>query len=225
MRLTRRDVALVRDVSLSHLLARDQIIALGYFNSISRANGRLLLLIRHGFIRRLDTPFFAQSLYASASLAREVVGERISPLLASRASSPRFVAHALSCTNVRIALQRAGTGEWRFEQQLWRTLSNHESHQLKPDGLFLAKVPVFVEVDMGHVAPSKFRSKLLGYRALALSSQCQALYGFPGFRLLIVTSGSLRARHLRRLVPPDPGFECLIQTFEEVGAKHVTAWS
>jgi hypothetical protein len=216
---------LLRELALSHVLCRDHFLELGYFNSITRANTRLRELKRLELLRRLETPFFGQSLYMATKRAAEVVDARISSLIAGRTSSPRFVQHALSVTNVRIALQRKSSAAWRFEQQLWRKIQGSKGLELRPDGLLMASLPIFVEVDMGRASAPRFKEKLTGYQALARSGQCQSLYGFSQFRVLVVTTGPLRSRHLRRLQPSDAGFELLVQTFDEVGATPITPWS
>ncbi|MBV6489937.1 MAG: hypothetical protein CNCCGFBP_00312 [Fimbriimonadaceae bacterium] len=225
MRVTKRDIMLLRELALSHVLCRDHFLELGYFNSITRANTRLRELKRLELLRRLETPFFGQSLYMATKRAAEVVDARISSLIAGRTSSPRFVQHALSVTNVRIALQRKSSAAWRFEQQLWRKIQGSKGLELRPDGLLMASLPIFVEVDMGRASAPRFKEKLTGYQALARSGQCQSLYGFSQFRVLVVTTGPLRSRHLRRLQPSDAGFELLVQTFDEVGATPITPWS
>lgn len=225
MRLTRRDIGVVRDIALSHVLSRDQILRLDYFGSITRVNTRLRQLTSIGLIARLDTPFFGQSLYMATKRAAEVVGETISPLIEGRTSSPRFIQHALQVTNVRLALLKKGEGDWRFEQQLWRKVQGTYSYEVRPDGLFLAGSPIFIEVDMGHAGLPRFKEKLLGYRGLATSDQCNDLYGFPDFKLLTITTGNLRATHLRRALPPDAGFEYLVKTFGEVDATPIPQWS
>lgn len=225
MRVTKRDVSLMRDLALSHVMSRDQIIEVGYFDSVTRVNTRLRELMEVGLVVRLETPFHRQSLYIASKRASDVLGERISPLILNRAPSPRFVQHALAVTNVRLALLKKSAGQWRFEQQLWRKLPGRNTAEIRPDGLHLGKVPIFVEVDMGHVAPSKFKEKLVGYCSLATSAQCQSLYGFEKFCVLTVTTGTLRAGHLANLLPPDAGFSFLAKTFEEVGAISVSSWS
>lgn len=221
MKLTRRDIAVLSDLVLSHVLSRDQLIELGYFGSVCRTNTRMKSLVAEGFAKRLSTPFFGQGLYLAAKGSCEIVGDRVSTLLASRSGSPRFIQHALATTETRIALIKKSGGEWRFEQQLWRQVGRHE---VRPDGLLLASTPTFVEVDMGHVAPSKFKAKLTGYQVLAMEGTCQALYGFPTFRLLTVTTGDLRARHLRHLVS-ELDFEHRVQTFSDLGVAQTPHWS
>ena len=223
MRFTSRDVRLVRDVALSHLMSRDQFLLLDYFGSVTRTNTRLRELCAAGMLKRLTTPFLGQSLYMAGEEAPELLGDRIAPLLVERAGSPRFVRHALSVNNVRIALLKKGGTDWRFEQQLWRTLGKVA---LRPDGLLYTKqIPAFIEVDLGHVSAPKFKEKLLGYRDLASAENCGQLYGFPDFRLLVVTTGTRRARHLRSLLPHHARFDYLVQTFEELGVPMVGCWS
>jgi hypothetical protein len=225
VRFTARDSSLLRDLALSHVLSRDQILRLGYFASVTRVNTRLRELASLSLVRRLETPFFGQGLYVAGKGAGEVVGARIARLLEGRGSSPRLLQHALAVTEVRLALSERGPGHWRFEQQLWRVLDGPEPHEIRPDGLFTASTPIFVEVDLGHVALPKFREKLTGYRALARSGQSPALYQFGDFRVLTVTTGGLRARHLRHQLPPEPGFELLVQTFADLGVAPLECWS
>jgi hypothetical protein len=176
-------------------------------------------------VKRYETPYYAQSLYIPGPKARDVSGERIARLLDGRSGTPRFLQHALSVTNVRIALERRAGGQWRYEQQLRRSCEEGSHFEVRPDGLFLTLSPIFVEVDLGHVAPTKFAEKLKSYAKLADSGHCESLYGFSSFRLLTVTTGTLRARHLRRLLPREAGFDFLVQTFEEVGAAPIFSWS
>lgn len=225
MSLTKRDVTILRDLALSHALTRDQFIRLGYFGSITRANARLRELMKNGLISRLQTPFFNQSIYSVTKRAADVVGGRIAPLIQNRASSPRFLQHALTTTESRIALQSKFGGDWRFEQQLWRKLDAGSGREIRPDGMVVASAAVFVEVDLGHVSPGKFRDKLLGYQELALSGRCQDLYGLADFRLLTLTTGKTRARHLDRLTPQPAGFEHRIHTFADLGVAMTNSWS
>lgn len=226
MKITRRDIAVLRDVALSHSLTSSQAIELGYFGSPTRANTRFRELGKAGFVRKLDCQFLRQNLFIATRLAAEVVGDKVGKLIEGRTSSPRFLQHALSLTNVRIALSRRSDAPWRFEQQLWRKVRTSKLIEVRPDGLLqVPSLPIFIEVDLGNTGLPRFKEKLDSYQALATSGQCQDLYGFPDFRLLTVTTGQLRARNLRCAIRSDIRFECLIQTFEEVGAAPVASWS
>lgn len=225
LKVTRRDVRFLRDLALSHALTRDQIISLGYFGSVTRANARLRRLVKAGLIHRLATPFYLQSIYSVTKLVVNIVGERIAPLVRGRAVSPRFLQHALTVTEVRLAVTKALDGNWFFEQQLWRTLNRGSGKAVRPDGLVLGVTATFVEVDLGHVAPSKFREKLLAYQELALTEQCMGLYGFDCFSLMTITTGKTRAHHLNRLTPRDAGFDHKVVTFAEIGVAMTNSWS
>lgn len=213
-----------KDLIYSLAWYRDQAIHLRYFTSVTRANSRFRELCKEGFLRRLQTPFLQQSIYIATQRAAELMDGKIARLVSGRLGSPQFLRHCLSVTNTRIALIRRTAGEWRFEQELWRKLPS-QGIEVRPDGLVTASTPIFVEVDLGHAAPSRFKEKLQGYAFLAHSGLCRELYGFEYFRLLTVTTGALRARHLRNLLPHDSGFEHIVQTFEECGVTPIPSWS
>jgi len=228
LRLTHRDVRLVRDVALSHVLSRDQILALGYFTSVTRANTRLRGLVGIGLLKRLDTPFFSQGLYTVTKRTTEIVGERVAPLIDGRADSPRFLQHALMVTNVRLALMQRGASEWRFEPQLWaRFEAGGVSGEVRPDGLALipGKGALAVEVDLGHVAPAKFAAKLLAFDRFITSGSAQRVWGVDTIRLLTVTTGPLRAQHLVNLTPPACSFLHVVETFATFDLTTLSSWS
>lgn len=227
IRPTERDARLLRDLVLSHVLSRDQAIALGYFGSVTRANARLRGLRELGLVRALDTPFFAQGLYAATPKASGLVGERLAPLAASRTGSPRFLQHALCVTNVRVAMLGRGATGWRFEQQLRAAFrSGGKDLEVRPDGMAVdAGRLVAVEADLGHVAPAKFREKLRAYEAFALSGECCRAWGQDAFTLLVVTTGPLRAARLARLLPAPRGFRLACRPHDALGIGFPGAWS
>lgn len=227
MLLTSRDRSVVRDIALSHILSRDQLIALGYFSSITRANTRLRVLRELGFVKKLETPFFSQSLYMAGVNAPELAGERIAALLKGRAESPRFLQHALSVTAIRIALKERGASEWRFEAQLRRSFTDGgKTFEVRPDGMAIGgKVPLAIEADMGHAALPKLADKLAAFDRFLRSGESERAWGIRQFNLLIVTTGRRRARSIEEQVPEGLVSRCLVQTFTELGAVHVGGWS
>ena len=226
MRVTDRDVQLVRDIALSHVLSRDQVLDLGYFGSLTRVNTRLRSLRDLNLIQRLDTPFFQQSLYAAGTRASDVVSERLGCILAGRSASPRFIRHALMVTNTRIVLARKGA-EWRFEQQALASFRfRGREYTVRPDGLAKTRAGVLaVEVDLGHVSPSKFAEKLLGYDAFLASKQCLPAWQTDSFSLLTLTTGTSRAQKLRSLMPRESALSMHCQTFEQFGLYLIGGWS
>lgn len=198
MKLTDRDRKLARDISLSHVLSRDQTLRLGYFGSVTRANTRLRGLVHQGFLQVLATPYHGQFLYGTGRKARDIVGDRIAMLLQARKPTPQFVQHALAVTDVRIALAAQGLATWRFEQQVRHGFSHRgRTVDLRPDGLAVSESRVvFVEVDLGHTAREKWKQRLEGYRAFLKSGEFEGLFGRSTFEVLVVTTGDLRSRHI-----------------------------
>lgn len=228
MQLTSRDIQVLRDFALSHVLSRDQLLALGYFSTVTRVNTRLRELMGVGLVKRLETPFFAQSLYMASASATEVIGERVGPLLAGRSGSPRFLQHALTVTNARISLLGKGASAWRFEQQLRATFAvGGKPLEVRPDGL--AVIPnrglLAVEVDLGHVNPAKFAEKLRAYDAFIATGECKRAWGEPTFRLLTLTTGSLRAKHLAQSLPSGSALVHDVLTFNQFGVQAASNWS
>jgi hypothetical protein len=226
VRLTSRDIRLIKDVALSQLLSRDQIIRLGYFTSVTRANTRLRSLRAEGYLSLLTTPYFWQFLYAPGKRATTVVGERISALLADRAKTPRFIQHSLAVTDVRIALARLGATDWRFEAQSRHPfLQGSSIIEIRPDGLVHWPGQTAIEVDMGHVDPKKFSEKLRAYAVFVASGELQRVWGADSLTLLTVTTGNLRKSRLLRLVAGNASFGIRFETFEELGISRVGGWS
>ncbi|MGV3615295.1 MAG: replication-relaxation family protein [Fimbriimonas sp.] len=228
MRLTARDVRLLRDVALSHVLSRDQMIALRYFGSVTRANTRTRSLVALRFLKRLDTPFFGQGLYSAGPEAAEVLGPSIAPLVRGRADSPRFVQHALAVTNARIELLRRGASAWRFEQQLWSHVEvGGKRLEVRPDGLALIDGgrSLALEIDLGHASPSRFRAKLVALDRFVASGEAAARWGASGLRLLTLTTGSLRARHLLALTPSGCSFAHDCVPFADFNVPVPGSWS
>lgn len=228
MRLTPRDVRLLKDAALSHVLSRDQIIALRYFGSVTRANTRLRSLVSLRLLRRLDTAFFGQGLYSVGPETAELLGPSIYPLVRGRSESPRFTQHALAVTNARIELLRRGASAWRFEQQLWGTVAvGGKRLEVRPDGLalFADGRALALEIDLGHVNPSRFQTKLTALDHFVSSGEASARWGVTGLRLLTLTSGKLRARHLQELTPPGCSFphDCL--PFSDFNLSVPGSWS
>lgn len=228
MQLTSRDLQILRDLALSHVLSRDQLLDLGYFTTVTRVNTRLRELIGAGLVKRLSTPFFTQSLFVASSAAVEVVGERVAPLLAGRSGSPRFLQHSLSVTSARIVLLRRGASAWRFEQQLRTSFSvGGKLMEVRPDGMavFPEKGLLAIEVDLGHVNPSKFAEKLRSYEAFIATNECGRIWGEPSFRLLTLTTGKLRANHLARFLAADSPLIHDVLTFDQFGVQVASNWS
>lgn len=227
MRITERDTRLLKDLALSHVLSRDQILSLGYFGSVTRANTRLRELKQQRLVRVLETPFSTQSLYVPESRAASLLGSRIAALFSARSKSPRFLQHALAVTNVRITLAARTNAEWRFEQQLRVSFPYAgQLFEVRPDGALIAPDKMtLVEVDLGHVAHAKFREKLLSYEAFITSGASAAHYRHPSFQLLVVTTSTQRAAALNRQKPAGCSYELRCIPASSLAISFPGSWS
>lgn len=227
MELTPRDFRLLKDLALSHVLSRDQILALGYFGTVTRVNTRLRQLRAEGLVKRLETPFFSQSLYVVGAKAGPALGTRISRIVAGRSGSPRFLQHALMVTQTRIALMDKGATQWRFEQQLHAQFDRRgRPLEVRPDGLAVMPAgPVAIEVDLGHVAHDKFAAKLRSYSTFITCGACREHWQLPDFKVLVLTTSRSRATKLTGLLTDSASLALRCTTFEELGLPLIGGWS
>ena len=226
MRLTERDVKLLRDLTLSHVLSRDQILELGYFGSVTRVNTRLRGLKDLGLVEVIDTPFFSQKLYKVMPKAAEIVGRRLSALATARIGSPRFLQHALTVTNVRIALKKNGAEQWLFEQQLRNEFRyGGRTYEVRPDGMATERgVPLLIEADLGHVSLPKLTEKLKAYNAFVLSGECTKAWLVPTYTVLFLVPGQTRASRVSGLLA-NPVFTLRVKTLSSLEIPSVGNWS
>ncbi|MBS1702865.1 MAG: replication-relaxation family protein [Armatimonadetes bacterium] len=225
MKLTERDVRLVRDVALSGVLCRSQVVRLGYFSSVSRANRRLRALCGEGMLKPVDTPFHARRLYVPGLAAVSVLGDEVARLVSHRSGTPRFLQHALAVTELRIGLADADR-KWRFEGQArHRFAFGKREHDLRPDGLLLSESgAMFVEADLGHVSLPRFARRFEGYRAYFGGGSFASVYGSRKHRILVVTTGELRRSHVSKAAK-DAGVDADVTTFAALGIPVLGGWS
>lgn len=218
MKLTARDLELIRDVALSHVLSRDQVIRIGYFTSISRANRRLTALTEEGYLRIYDSPFAGQRLYWIGRQSLPYLSVDVQKLVGGRVGSPRFLRHSLAVTEVRLALLAQGATAWRYESELWRKFKvQGVNYEVRPDGSVRnGQISTFIEVDMGNVSQSKFEAKIDAYKAIQKGSSVK-------FNLLIVAPTKARLNTLLKGEVEAPGISA--STFDELGITLPGAWS
>lgn len=225
MKLTDRDLRLIRDVCLSHVLSRDQILALGYFTSVSRANRRLSALVSAHYLKVLQLPFKLQRLFVAGTKSSKVVGPRIASVIRGRAGTPRFLQHSLAVTEIRIATAVIDA-EWRFEPQVRDQFRfGPRLVEVRPDGAVLSDSTVeFIEADLGNVSAAKYAAKISGYARYMESDRYWSSYGDRASSVLTVTTGSRRMSHLQSLLAgQNPQFR--FTTFDQIGAASVEGWS
>lgn len=219
MRLEDRDRRVLAEVFLSRLARRDDLIALGYFNSVSRCNARLLELRREGLVglrTQLDGAELRCPLYFCTSkgirVAADDLGVPLDQALETHRPGMRELAirHALRCTDLRIRIEHALANSDSAKLRRWshELLCRHEfetSHGrpvlVKPDALCVVghqgqDFYVFVEVDLGNASLPRFRDKLARYALYADSGAFADVYPVKTFRVLTVTTEERRLQNL-----------------------------
>lgn len=220
-----RDVDLLTDLSLHHVMTREQIIRLGYFESVSRANARLFKLRHAGLVRLVQPTDFVTSrshLYTASQKAAQMLDNRVARVLEARSFTPRFIDHSLATVDLKCELRRLGMTAWRAETQVRhtyevRTGTTRRVEDLRPDGLaFFGDRLVFVEVDRGHTSRPRIKAKLELYQSYLARGVFGTTYSTHSFHLLVTTTGSLRKRHLIQSKPKGLHFGLSIRTHEEI---------
>ena len=228
MELTSRDSALLEDLALHQVMTRDQIIALGYFTSIPRANARLKHLLDAKLLSRIAIhPLVTarQSMYVVTKRARPLLDPRIAAMVGARSFTVKHIDHCLMVVAVRILFGKAGAAGWHSEPQVRHryTLKRGgvaKTEDVRPDGLVsIDGRRIFIEVDRGNVALARIREKLASFDTYVSSGMFAATYpgGVPA--LLIVTTGARRRAHVLACIGHTRKLPVRVLTLES--AEHV----
>lgn len=205
-----RDRYLLRELSVMRVIDREQAKCVAGFRSTTRANNRLLLLTRAGFLRRF---FFGtvggarKALYAQSPKGAALAEV---PYRGPRRASDQtlaadfFVTHQLWINQVYCFLKfhQIPVADARFV----RWLSFYEpllsGIPLIPDGYAEVVTPtktlaMFLEVDLGHESRSVWQKKVQAYLRYAVSGSFAGQFNQPQFRTIVVTNSERRMNSLR----------------------------
>jgi hypothetical protein len=205
-----RDRHLLRELAVMRVIDRETAKRVGGFRSTTRANCRLLALVRAGLLRR----FFLgagggtqKALYALSPSGANLAGV---PYRGPRRKSDErlvadfFIMHQLRINELYLltkydALPLANA-------QFVRWLEFHEpvasGIPLIPDGYFEIEVPstalaAFLEVDLGHESRKVWQGKVEGYLRYAMSGAFASRFGHAQFRVLVVCDSDRRTASLQ----------------------------
>jgi hypothetical protein len=222
MRLTERDVDILKAVAEYRILRQDHIQQL-FFGSKSTAQYRLSHLYQHGFLNRHFLPVYAgwsPTLYTldkrGVALLKAVCGiDRVN--LWDSDNGHEFLTHTLAIHDFRVAVtvacRQAGytLAQWIGEASLKAdydrvTITDpngkKQSVSLIPDSYFTIETPkgrasFFLEMDMGTMTLGRFQSKIRAYLAYLESKAYQQRYQTRSLRVLTVTTSSTRCANLK----------------------------
>jgi hypothetical protein len=202
--LQERDRRLLEALETMRVVNREQGEVVAGFHSIRRANDRLLLLTRAGFLRRA----FVGSREAVYWLANKPLQER-GRKAGDTASEPAalFLKHRLEInrTNILVEYRSIPVRGWWFVS--WRAFQQPLSATvpLIPDGYFELGCAqgvrgMFLEVDLGTESIPIVTKKASLYVQLAASGEFSQLFGRSQFRVLLLTTSERRLQNIRAAI-------------------------
>ena len=225
MRLTHRDIAVLRCVHDYRVLRRDQIESL-LFPSKNTANERLKRLYHHRFLQRRWCPVeygqgMSQALYLLDARGAEVLAEQpdadhehIGWRASKNLVSSSFLEHTLMINDVRIALTLA-TNQAGARVRQWLgedTLSASSDHvsipgiprrvAVIPDSYFVLdmvdrRAHFFLEADRATLSNKRWGLRIRAYEAYVRSGHYTRRYATQSLRILTVTTGDKRLANLK----------------------------
>lgn len=224
MRLTSRDVKVIKAVNDFRVMRQDQVERL-FFPSRSTAQVRLRLLWEHGFLKR-TFPNVIGSVQNSTiyylvdrrgvELLRNEFGYSDQELRYTGRKEPsdRFLLHTLGLSEIRLAVELSCKAN-NFPLKTWHDEQVYKADYDKvqvgkrfvavvPDAYFVVEVPggvlrFFLEFDRGPEKLSFIKKKMAAYVAYFRSGKCEARYGSNLIRVLTVTEGGITRSGRKRL--------------------------
>jgi hypothetical protein len=208
-----RDRHLLSELAVMRVVDREQARIVAGFGSTTRVNTRLLALCRAGLLRR-----FFLGATAGGRKALYALSARGAALLGLPVRGPRrrnnavliadfFISHQLAINEMycalkygRVPIPGISFGRWTFfSEPLTKELG------LIPDGYVELITPsgitaVFLEVDLGHERLAVWKEKIKKYLELAISGDCERLFGQKQFRVLVIVNSERRLLSIRKTV-------------------------
>ncbi len=241
VKLTDRDRGLIKTVAFHGAASRGQLMALGYFKSVSRANRRLRQLFDCNYLRRTQVasgPYSLETVYLLGPKGVSIVAESaITNRLelsrhAQRPPQRSYLDHHLGVLSLRIAMQLTPHGT-RLNEFLTEPECRHEyeivkgsrkiKRIIKPDGFadiqfFKRRSVFFIEFDRGNCSIPQMRGVFEHYAAYMREGAFQSVYKENMFEVLVVTTaGKRRIDHLVA-VAKSCGINVRFATMEDINA-------
>jgi hypothetical protein len=207
-----RDLVILWELSIMGVADREQLKTAAKFGSTTRANTRLLALIRVGLLRRffLGSGGGRRALYALSKKGAQLIQV---PCRGPRRRQDEmliadfFVQHQLSINAIYCALKFGTIPVPQVSFVNW--LAFHEplvsGLSLIPDGYVEFGTPTgidasFIEVDLGHEGLAIWKEKARNYLQLALSGEYERRFKQPRFRVLVLANSERRLHSIRKAV-------------------------
>jgi hypothetical protein len=207
-----RDLHLLRELAVMRVLDREQAKVVARFNSTTRANTRLLALVRAGLLRRffIGSGGGRRALYALSPKGAQAVEV---PVRGPRRPQDAllvadyFVGHQLAVNGIYCALKYGVIPLPHVTFHRWVSFSEPvvPGISLIPDGYVELMSPSgviasFLEVDLGHESQTVWKGKAEHYLQLAVSGKCREQFGQNHFRVLVIANSERRLHSIQKTV-------------------------
>jgi hypothetical protein len=207
-----RDLHLLSELAVMRVLDREQAKIVAGFHSTTRANTRLLALMRAGLLKRffLGSGGGRKALYAlspKGALAADVPVRGPRRPQDALLVADYFVGHQLAVNGIYCALKYGAIPVPQVTFHRWIDFQEPvvPGIGLIPDGYveFLTPrgiVACFLEVDLGHESQKIWKGKSEHYLQLAVSGKYRDHFGHERFRVLVVANSERRLHSIRKTV-------------------------
>ncbi|BBO23184.1 MAG TPA: hypothetical protein DCQ94_06755 [Nitrospira sp.] len=224
VRLTSRDRRVIGEIARYGAISRGQLMELGFFSSVSRANRRLRLLVEGKFLRRTFVatgPQQNSTIYVLGPAGVDVAVEDNSfdPIEMKRHGrrSPErmYLEHHLGVVSIRLVAIRESS-DLRLLRYIAEPDCRHEyevvvrgrviKRLMKPDALAVfahgdSMLSVYIEFDRGNTSLPQMAALFARYEAYWAETAYQSAYetDIPFTVALVTTAGRRRIDNLSRL--------------------------
>jgi hypothetical protein len=207
-----RDRTFLHELAILRVVDHKQARLVAGFGSTSRANKRLLKLVRAGLLRRffLGSGGGRKALYSlseKGALAADVPFRGLRRKQGAVIAMDFFVEHQLAVNGIFLAarFEKSPSPEIRFTHWLGFHVPIAQELRLIPDGYVEFATPsgvttLFFEVDLGTESQKVWQEKTRQYVQLAVSGTFRRTFGHDRFRVLVVANSARRLESIRKTV-------------------------
>ena len=227
--LQERDWRILRTLKLLRFLDRNQIRAIGPFDSITRANARAGQLVQADLIEALPVGTIAggrKLVYQLSRKGAELVSAPYRPVRRDpmpALSGDRFLEHQLEINKIYVTVNYRPIPIAAVSCARWLAFQKPPLSNLPliPDAYFELSAPAdvaccFLEVDMSTESPKIWQRKISLYLQMAGSKDFEKQFGRSRFRVLVLTTTDKRLNAIRALIRRSTDRVFWLSTFEHL---------
>lgn len=220
-----RDLQLIRITAELRAVDRHQAMTIGGFKSVTRANTRLLALVRAKLLNRFFIgvgPGTQKAIYTVSQKGAAVASvpyRRFRRKNDALYSGDLFLEHQLLMNEIYLLLTKTGSPA---SVQNWKTFEKPLSGgSVRPDAYFEIVITnavrfVFLEVDKSTESKKTWRKKTASYLSFALSGAFEKQFNRSQFRVLVITTTQQQLRRIQSAVSEQTSKVFWLTTFSDI---------